>query len=212
MNNPSNVISAHLFQCPETWMKCEVCDKKNCKLSCRICESVYCDACCLNKDIYNHIKMCAWFWCVIDINERGRGGFNQTACESPMRKFICYGCHKIKSRRTKVCENCKTARYCSVKCQTEDWNALHKKACSTYQRIKYSQGKTKKITKRISKNGTIPINKKTLHWGITKNGNTLPKKYPTKPEAEEALTRLEKNKDGAYYVIAEYSLFSASPD
>lgn len=193
-------------QCPDARRKCVNCPKKNCKLSCSGCTKIYCNISCLRKDMVHHQRTCARFWCVVDKNEKKHGSFNPMPCEGPMRKYICYGCHRIKQLKTKVCENCKNARYCSVKCQKKDWNALHKKTCSTYQAFKSNQKRNEKLTKNRKHLGDKTIE----YWSVTKNGNPLPGKYQTQQEAEQARARLNKNKDGNFYAIGEHQMILLS--
>ena len=50
--------------------------------------------------------------------------------ECPAKSFVCHGCADMfPLKQRKKCSKCKVAVYCSVKCQTKDWRASHKKKC-----------------------------------------------------------------------------------
>ena len=171
---------------------------------------VYCGQSCALKDIENHVKICARFWCAVDAHQKRMGSFNSVPCETSHRKHICHSCHEIKLLKTKVCKNCKSARYCSIQCQTKDWKAFHKKMCSTHKAFQCNQ----QLRKELQKNGMVVKTKKNLYWSVTKNGKSLPEKYQTLPEAEKACDQIrEENKDEAFYGIGahEMILFSKRP-
>lgn len=182
---------------PKPGLECETCQEKNCRFFCPHCNKVYCSSTCLIIDIKNHQRLCAEFWCVMEIGENNVGHFNPAPCEGHMRKHICYGCHKIKELKTKLCENCQNVRYCSVECQQKDWKDFHKKRCSTYRAFR----RTRKMRKKFTKNGAKFPDKEILHWSIVKNGKSLPDKYQTKLEAVQALVQLLKSGEDGIYVL-----------
>jgi hypothetical protein len=49
-------------------------------------------------------------------------------------KCALLGCPNIESASTplKVCSRCRNAKYCSVECQTLDWNTNHKYVCKSF--------------------------------------------------------------------------------
>ena len=193
MNNLKKTRLCFSLRHPQRGLKCKVCKKKNCEFFCPHCKMVYCGSSCVLKDMDNHLKICAQFWCAIDTEERKRGHYNPIPCETLLAKRICFGCHKIKQLKTKLCANCKTARYCSVECQNKDWIAVHQKGCSTYQSFRCAR----KRKKNLAKNGV-----KIPYWSIIKNGKALPKKYQTKQEATEGLFQVIGRKEDAIYVLS----------
>lgn len=195
------------FHIPNPKLKCKICHKKNCKLLCPHCNTAYCDSPCTVKDLENHRKLCAKFWCIVDREERKDGHFNPVPCEGLRRKYICYGCHEIKQNKTKLCGNCKHARYCSVECQQKNWEAFHQARCSTYRTFR----RTQKRRKKFMQNGAKFPDKEISYWSILKNGKPLPKKYQTKREAIQDLVQLIKNKKDGIYVLGIYHLCKPPP-
>ena len=207
MDNSQNLVIMCSFPLPVAEAKCRVCEKKKCKIFCPGCAKTYCTPSCLMKEVEDHVRMCAWFWCLVDTCEKQRGSLNPIPCEGVAGKHICHGCHEIKQFKTKVCENCKNARYCSVKCQADDWKASHKKTCATLKTFRRNQRSNKKVL-----NSGVPQgNKTTVYWSIMKNGKSFPKKYQTEQEAQQVWARLENNKDGVFYSIGvHHQLLPAS--
>lgn len=46
-----------------------------------------------------------------------------------MKQYSCKNCCIVKPKMKK-CSDCKVARYCSVKCQQNDWKQDHREKCS----------------------------------------------------------------------------------
>ena len=56
-----------------------------------------------------------------------------------LSKERCRGCDRVENKyetKFSMCANCGTARYCSKKCQIEDWKRSHKKNCKQYAKIR----------------------------------------------------------------------------
>ncbi|TPX31905.1 hypothetical protein SmJEL517_g04854 [Synchytrium microbalum] len=51
---------------------------------------------------------------------------------SSSSSYICHACLVASSATLLVCARCKSARYCSKKCQASDWKSGHKLACQLY--------------------------------------------------------------------------------
>ncbi len=179
-------------------IKCLVCNEKDSELFCTDCEKAYCGEICGGKDFQDHMRICAGLWCNVVAEEKKLGRFHDP-CEGRMRKYICYGCCEIKSLKTKICSQCKTARYCSPECQNKDWGAFHKRLCRTYQTTK----QRKNLEKKFKKNGMVMKATSDVCWCVLKNGNPLPGNYRTKKEAQTVYDQLEKHKD-SFYAVGNY--------
>ena len=55
------------------------------------------------------------------------------SCFGTARK-ICWGC--FLSKDVHFCVECKTASYCSKKCQKKDWKTQHKEECVVFKNVK----------------------------------------------------------------------------
>lgn len=55
------------------------------------------------------------------------------------------------NRPLKLCSGCRTAKYCSVECQTQDWNIQHNKKCVVFANEKEKEREKKKEKKPVFK-------------------------------------------------------------
>ena len=131
---------------------------------------------------------------------------------------LCHGCRKrFPKARTKLCDGCEVAVYCSDECQSNDW-LRHKPYCTDLQpyctdlRGRINNNKTKKKKKRAATTSTATSN---ANGSISTPGAVVvrtnkPQSSPTAIEEPQTTTTAKPKNLAAAAIIGVIALAGAS--